>query len=229
MTSSKTTVALMALAAGVAACGNTAATPAKPGTTQSVNYDKAGPCNDLPGMLTEPKTTPSTPTASSCWANGMYVGSGSLQSKQIIFAAKMAHLTHYEATSAMFTNPKEWAQWTAEASKYSDSQVVTGINAQMAILLDKHETFALPPGNPVQNSGLAKTPLVNECQSSAIVVKAAPSPQYLVTEQNVAEKDVVNGKTKIATGDYTDVLASLNGTYKLLGTIFKGPVPPCAG
>lgn len=228
MSKVKTSVALIAIAAGVASCGSTAAaTPAKPTNTQSVDYNKPGPCNDLPKMLVPPKNgTPPTPTATSCWANGMYVGSGSMQSKQIIFDSKMADLLHYETTSAMFTNPKAWAAWNAEASKYADSKVVTGIGAQMAILLAKHQTFSLPPGNTVQNSGLAMT-APSECQSSAVVVKSEPSPEYLVTEQNVVEKNVTNGKTNSPSGSYTDVLANFNGTYKLLGTIYKGAVPPC--
>lgn len=229
MTSVKTSIALVALAAGVAACGSTAAASTKPTNTQSVNYNKRGPCNDLPGMLTEPKTTPPTPTADSCWANGLYVGSGSLQSKQIVFASKMADLLHYETTSAMFTNPKAWAAWNAQVSKYADSKVVTGMGAQMAILLNKNETFALPPsGTPVQNSGLADT-APSECQSSVVLAKNSPSPQFLVGEQNVAQKGISNGKPETTTSSWTDVIAKFGNNYKIVGLIpSSSQVPPCA-
>lgn len=231
MTTIKTALALTALAAGVAACGSTAAaTPAKPTNTQSVDYNKPGPCNDLPKMLVEPRTTPSTPTATSCWANGLFVGNGPLQGKQIIFASKMADLLHYEATSAIFTNPKEWASWNKEASKYADSKVVTGIGAQMAILLNKNETFALPPsGTPVQNSGLSDT-APSECQSSVVLAKNSPSPQYLVGEQNVAQKGINNGKPETTTGSWTDVIAKFGNNYKMVGLIpSTSQVPPCVG
>ena len=159
----------------------------------------------------------------------MYVGTGSLKRKQIIFASKMADLLHYEATSTDFTNPAAWAKWTAEASKYADQKVVTGIGAQMAIGLNKNQTFALPPGNPVQNSGLAKT-APSECQSSVVLAKKSPSPQYLVGEQGVVTKGITNNKPETTTGTYTDVLAKFGNSYKMVGQIPSGSrVPPCAG
>ena len=138
MTSIKTSIALVALAAGVAACGSsTPAASTKPTNTQSVDYNKPGPCNDLPKMLVEPKTTPPSPTADSCWANGIFVGNGSLKSKQIIFASRMADLLQYKTTSAMFTNPQAMKAWKAEVVKYADPKVVTGFEAQLAIGLNK--------------------------------------------------------------------------------------------
>ena len=228
MTTIKTSIALIALAAGVAACGSTAtATSTKPTNTQSVNYNKSGPCNDLPGMLTEPKTTPSTPTADSCWANGIFVGSGSLKSKQIIFASRMADLFQYETTSAMFTNPKAMNAWKAQVVKYADSKVVTGFEAQLAIGLNKNETFALPPGNPIQNSGLVQSQ-AHECRSSVVLDKSSPTPQYLVPESYQNQKAIKNGKLQITSGTFTDVVSNFQGDYKMIGRIEQGQVPPCA-
>lgn len=230
MTSIKTSIALIALAAGVAACGSTAtAASTKPVGTQSVNYNTAGPCNDLPGMLTEPKTTPPTPTADSCWANGLYVGSGSLQSKQIVFASKMADLMQYEATSALFTNPKAWAAWKAKAGEFIDQAGITNAEAELARLLNKNTIFSLPPGNPVQNSGLAKT-TPSECQSSVIIAKQSPSPQYLVGEQNVTQKSVTNGKLSTSSLSWTDVISKVGNNYVLVHILgSSSQVPPCVG
>ena len=228
MTSIKTSIALIALAAGVAACGSTAAAAPKAANTQSVNYNKSGPCNDLPKMLVEPKTTPATPTAASCWANGIFVGSGSLKSKQIIFASRMADLLQYETTSAMFTNPKAMTAWKAEVVKYADPKVVTGFEAQLAIGLNKNETFALPPGNPIQNSGLVQSQ-AHECQSSVVLDKSAPTPQYLVPESYQHQKAISNGKLKITSGTFTDVVSNFQGDYKVIGRIpSSSQVPPCA-
>ena len=230
MTTIKTSVALMALAAGVAACGSTTTASSKVATTTgSINYNKPGPCNDLPKMLVEPKTTPPIPTADSCWANGMYVGSGSLTSKKIIFAAKMADLMQYEATSALFTNPKAWAAWKAKAGQFIDQAGITNAEAELARLLNKNTIFSLPPGNPVQNSGLAKT-APSECQSSVIVAKQSPSPQYLVGEQNVTQKSVTNGKLSTSSLSWTDVMSKVGNNYVLVHILgSSSQVPPCVG
>jgi hypothetical protein len=133
----------------------------------------------------------------------------------------------YEATSAEFTNPAQWAAWKTTDGQYADAKVVSGVGAQMAILLNSHHVFSLPPGNPAANSGLQKTSPA-ECQSSIVLNKNQPTPQYLVTETDVTEKDVTNGKLTTSTGSYTDILAELSGSYRLVGEITQGPVPPCA-
>ena len=221
----RTSLAFVAVAAALAACGSTTSASSTKVTAPSIGAATAGPCNNLD--LTVPKSTPSTPTAMSCWANGIYVGNGSLKSKQIIFASKMAHLMQYEATSAEFTNPAQWAAWKTKDGQYADAKVTAGVGAQMAVLLNSHHVFSLPPGNPAVNSGLQKTSPA-ECQSSVVLNKNQPTPQYLVTETDVTEKDVTNGKLTTSTGSYTDILAELSGSYRLVGEITQGPVPPCA-
>lgn len=226
-TQTKLAFGLLGVAVTASACGGGAAV-AK-GAQPVVNISKPGPCNSAPGMLVEPKTTPATPTASSCWAGGMYVGDGSLQSKQIIFASKMADLEQYEATSATFADPTAWAAWTQQASKYISA---TGINVEAGLLatqLNQHQTFALPAGNPQLNSGFAKTDPA-ECQSSIAVAQGSPSPQYLVVERNISQKSVTNGKLSTTVGSWTDVIAKVGNQYTLVDVLpSKSQVPPCAG
>lgn len=218
---------LLAMAVTASACGSSAAAVGK-AAQPVVNISKAGPCNSAPGMLIEPKTTPATPTASSCWANGLYVGDGSLQSKQIIFASKEADLMQYEASPAMFVDATKWAAWKKDASQYMDTTVITGMAAQQARALNAHQTFAVSTGNLLASSGLAKTD-PSECQSSVVLVKSEPAPQYLVTESDVVQNAVVNGKTASTHGSYTDVLAQVNGQFKMVGQNLNGEIPPCVG
>ena len=218
---------LLGVAITASACGGGAAV-AK-GTQPVANISKPGPCNSAPGMLVEPQNTPATPTATSCWANGLYVGDGSLQSKQIIFASKMADLLQYEATSAMFANPTEWAAWEKQAAQYIDASGITSESAQLAILLNKHQTFALPPGNPVVNSGFQESAPA-ECKSSVVLDKNEPSPQYLVEARDDQQTSVTNGKLSRSTGSGTDVLAKVGQNFRLIGILSaNSQVPPCVG
>jgi len=157
----------------------------------------------------------------------MFVGNGSLQSKEIIFASKEADLLQYEASPALFVDQQAWSKWKTKAAKVMDSKVATGVSGQMAEMLDHHEIFELPStGTLVANSGLQKT-YPAECQSSVVLNKNQPSPQFLVTETNVAQKSISNGKLTTNTTTYTDVLAETNGAYKMVGAIDNGQVPPC--
>ena len=225
----KSTLAFVAVAAALAACGSTASTSLEGAARPVATMNKPGPCNDLPGMLVEPKATPATPTATSCWADGMFVGNGSLKSKQIIFASKEADLLRYEATSADFTHPTEWTAWKQQAQKYMTARAAATEGADLAILLNKHETFALPPGSTQVNSGFQKTDPA-ECESSVVIDKNQPAPQYLVEERNIVQTAVFNGKTSTNTGSWTDVIAKVGQNYTLVAKL-KGSsqVPPCVG
>ena len=220
----KMAFALLGVAIAASACGSSASAAAK---VPSINSQKAGPCNDLD--LTVPKTTPPTPTANSCWADGMYVGNGSLKSKQIIFASKEADLMQYEATSAMFTTPTKWAAWEQQAKTYMSSRAISSEGADLAALLYKHEVFALPNGSPVSSSGFEATDPA-ECQSSVVINKNKPTPQYLVGETDIVQKSVTNGKLSTNTYSWTDVMSKVGQNYILVAKL-KGSsqVPPCAG
>jgi len=226
----KMAFALLGVVLAASACGSTASAASKTNTTlPSLNNEKPGPCDSFPGLLTVPKTTPATPTASSCWADGMYVGNGSLKSKEIIFASKEAELAYYETTSAMFANPTQWAAWEKKAQKYMSSTEITKAKGSLALLLTEHKSFSLPPGNPVVNSGLQQTDPA-ECQSSVVVDKNKPSPQYLVEENNVTQAGIINGKSSPNTHSWTDVMAKVGNSYIMVAGL-KGTteVPSCAG
>lgn len=229
MVKTRSALTFVTIAAALAACGSTASADSKGAARPVATMNKPGPCNDLPGMLVEPKATPATPTATSCWADGMFVGNGSLKSKQIIFASKEADLMQYEATSAMFANPTAWAAWKQQASQYIDAKGITSESAQLAILLNKHQTFALPPGDPVVNSGFQKTAPA-ECQSSVVLAKNEPSPQYLVEERDIKQTSVTNGQLSRNTVSVTDVLAQFGQNFRLIGILSaNSQVPPCVG
>ena len=220
----KMAFALLGVALAASACGSSASASPK---VPSMNNMKPGPCNNLD--LTIPKTTPPTPTANSCWADGLYVGNGSLKSKQIIFASKEADLLQYEATSADFTNPTSWATWKQQASRYISSTGINDESATLAMMLNSHQTFALPPGNPDVNAGYMKTGPA-ECQSSVVIDKNKPAPQYLVEENNISQESVTDGKTSTSTISWTDVMSKVGQNYILVATL-KGnsQVPPCVG
>ena len=238
----KAVVGVIGIAVALSACGGTTAagTSAKATTTSGSTSatsiaQQASPQYCL-GKKNPPKgdtvDDPSGgPTASSCWADGMFVGNGSLKSKEIIFASKEADLLQYEATSAMFVDQAAWSKWKTQASKYIDKSGITAEAANLAELLDSHQVFSLPPGNPVVSAGFQKT-YPGECQSSAVVDKNKPSPQYLVEETGVSQKSVTNGKTSTKSISWTDVMAKVGADYELVHifpTTNQNELPSCAG
>lgn len=188
MTSSKTALALMAVAAGVAACGSTNAAKPQPVSSPVAATTVSAACN--PTNPIPPKGQPKTPDVNSCWAGNFYVGEGSLHNKELIYVDKMATYSLFQLTpqlirtdparatfirkvAALYLTTKAQQQIfpviNAEANS-GDSLVTTGKNpADPTALLTNYPTVVaggvadIPSSTATQVFKVGSTALVGEC------------------------------------------------------------------
>lgn len=191
MTRIKTSIALMAVAAGLAACGSTATVSPKTPTT-AVKQVAVGPTTaptvDCGAPNQPPKNMPPQPVSDNCWAGGFYLGTGSFHNRKIIYADKFANYTLDQITPQLIrTNPK-LAQTILKASTQvipvpmanklyngtvpnasaGDSQVTTGKNPSDPLgLLYNYPTIVSGGVSAFAKSGSSfkdpTTALVTEC------------------------------------------------------------------
>ena len=120
MTHIKTSIALMTLAAGVAACGSTATASPKTPTTAvkpAVSGPTAAPTVDCGAPNQPPKNMPPQPVADNCWAGGFYLGTGSFHNRKIIYADKFANYTLSQITPQLIRTNPALAQTILKASE----------------------------------------------------------------------------------------------------------------
>ena len=108
----KTAFGIVGVAVASAACGNATTAAAKTTTTNSGLTQNVASTYYTPPL---PNTTPPKegsvsdpsggPTQQACWANGLYVGNGSLTDKQIIFADNQVNLAASMTPQAIRKNP----------------------------------------------------------------------------------------------------------------------------
>lgn len=154
MTSVKTSIALIALAAGVSACGSTAsATSGKPPAAAPVANTTSAACN--PNNPIPPKNQPKTPKANSCWAGNFYVGDGSLHNKKIIFADKMANYTVDQLTPQLIRNDLAKAVVAEKVlAEYATPAAISEVMNWVTPLAKAGDTLVQTEKNPKDPTGL---------------------------------------------------------------------------
>ena len=156
MTTIKTSVALMALSAGVAACGSTvAATSGKP-PALPVTSTVSAACN--PHNPVPPKTQPKTPKANLCWAGNFFVGEWSLHNKRVIFADKMANYSADQLTPQLIrTDPAKAIVVEKVLAEYATPAAQTQIQQNLNPLAKAGDTLVTTGKNPKDPTGLIST------------------------------------------------------------------------
>lgn len=143
----RSTLTFVAIATALAACGSTASASSTKTTTDLTSGTPttvSAACN--PATPVPPKVMPKSPTASSCWAAGFYLGEGSLHNKTLIWVDKQANYsidqltpqlirtdpakaTLVEKVLAQYATPKaqnETMRYVTPLAKSGDSLVPTG-------------------------------------------------------------------------------------------------------
>ena len=156
----KMAFSLVALALAASACGSSAsAAGVNADLTQSVasTYCTAPPLpNTAPpqeGSISDPN---GGPTATACWADGLYVGNGSLTDKQIIFAAKQVDFASQEISPQAVRKDSTQVEHDliGSISKYTTQSAVSTILSALKNAAKTGNSAVLTGKNPVDPTGI---------------------------------------------------------------------------
>lgn len=149
-------MALMALAAGVAACGSTAAATSQPVSSSVTPTTVSAACN--PNNPVPPKVQPKTPKANSCWAGNFYIGEGSRHNKRIIYADKTANYTADQLTPQLIrTDPAKAITIEKVLAKYATPSAQTQVQQDLNPLAKAGDSLVTTGKNPSNPTGLIYT------------------------------------------------------------------------
>lgn len=208
MTTIKTALGLMALAAGVAACGSTAPAASGKPPALPVTATVSAACN--PHNPIPPKVQPKTPKADSCWAGNFYVGNGSLHNKELIYVDKMANYSLFQLTPQLIrTDPAKATFIKKVAALYLTTKAQEQIFPVIDAEAKAGDTLVNSTKNPQDPTGLITNyPYVLTGGVSSIP-SSSPPPTFKVGSSAMVGECI--NKQVYAVGSNNLPVAGING------------------